>query len=122
MTYRSRYLTTPILPPVIDLLLLDETNPRSVGFQLAALIDHVDQLPRDADENLRTPEQRLVLSMLTEVRLAEIAPLCDEDSEGRRGALESLLDVIGTGLPQLSELITRDYFSHTEARRPADLR
>ena len=91
MTYRSRYLTTPMLPPVIDLLLLDETNPRSVAFQVAALVDHVDQLPRDADEDVRTPEQRLVLSLLTEVRLAEVAQLCDEDSEGRRGALEALL-------------------------------
>jgi len=121
MTYRSRYLTTPMLPPVIDLLLLDETNPRSVAFQVAALVDHVEQLPRDMDENVRSPEQRLVLSLLTEVRLAEIAPLCDEDSEGRRGALESLLNAVGTALPQLSELITRDYFSHAEARKPADL-
>ncbi|MBK8174695.1 MAG: circularly permuted type 2 ATP-grasp protein [Rhodospirillales bacterium] len=121
MTYRSRYLTTPMLPPVIDLLILDETNPRSVGFQVAALVEHVDALPRDLDANVRTPEQRLVLSLLTEVRLAEIAQLCDEDSEGRRGSLEALLDTIGSALPHLSELITRDYFSHTEARRPADL-
>jgi len=121
MTYRSRYLTTPMLPPVIDLLLLDETNPRSVGFQLEALAEHVEQLPRDLDETARSPEQRLVLSLVTEVRLAEIAQLCDEDSEGRRGALDSLLDTVGTGLPHFSELITRDYFSHTEARRPADL-
>jgi uncharacterized alpha-E superfamily protein len=122
MTYRSRYLTTPMLPPAIDLLLLDETNPRSVAFQIAAIVDHVEELPRDADEDVRSPEQRLVLSLLTAVRLAEIAGLCEEDSEGRRGALEALLDKIGAGLPQLSELITRDYFSHAEARRPVDLR
>ena len=121
MTYRSRYLTTPMLPPVIDLLLLDETNPRSVAFQVVALFDHVDQLPRDPDEDVRSAQQRLVLSLLTEVRLAEVAQLCDEDSEGRRGALETLLDTVGAALPHLSELITRDYFSHTEARRPADL-
>jgi uncharacterized alpha-E superfamily protein len=30
MTYRSRYVMTPMLAPVIDLLLLDETNPRSL--------------------------------------------------------------------------------------------
>ena len=34
MTYRSRYLMTPLLAPVLDLLLLDETNPRAVAFQL----------------------------------------------------------------------------------------
>ena len=31
MTYRNRYLTNLQLPPLLDLLLTDETNPRSVG-------------------------------------------------------------------------------------------
>ena len=35
MTYRSRYLMTPLTAPVLDLLLLDETNPRGIAFQLA---------------------------------------------------------------------------------------
>ena len=43
MTYRYRYLTSLQLAPVLDLLLIDETNPRSVGFQLIALADHVRQ-------------------------------------------------------------------------------
>ncbi len=47
MTYRSRYLSTLQPAPVLDLLLSDETNPRSIGFQLAALSDHVEGLPRD---------------------------------------------------------------------------
>ncbi len=47
MTYRSRYLLTPQLAPVLDLLLQDETNPRSVAFQLAALAEHLAALPRD---------------------------------------------------------------------------
>ena len=37
ITYRSRYRLAPMLPLVLDLLLLDESNPRSVAFQLAAL-------------------------------------------------------------------------------------
>ena len=40
MTYRYRYLTSLQLAPLLDLLLVDETNPRSVGFQLAALSEH----------------------------------------------------------------------------------
>ena len=122
MTYRSRYLTTPMLPPVIDLLLLDETNPRSVAFQIAAIVDHVEQLPRDTDETCARRNSVWCSRLLTGVRLAEIAALCEEDSEGRRGALEALLQTIGTGVPHLSELITRRYFSHAEPRRPADLR
>ena len=34
MTYRSRYCSRFQLAPVLDLLLTDETNPRSVAFQL----------------------------------------------------------------------------------------
>lgn len=121
MTYRSRYLTTPILPPVIDLLLLDETNPRSIAFQIAALSDHADQLPRDADTVVRSDEQRIILSLLTEIRLCDIVTLCEPSASGRRLALDKVFASILTKLPKLSELISRDYFSHAEARRPAEL-
>src|SRR5262249_55694960 len=40
MTYRSRYLISLQFAPVLDLLLSDTTNPRSVAFQLVALADH----------------------------------------------------------------------------------
>jgi Uncharacterized conserved protein len=121
MTYRSRYLTTPLVPPVIDLLVLDETNPRSIAFQMSVLADHVDQLPRDTELHVRTTQQREVLSLLTEIRLAEIAELCHQDKDGRRSALDMLLRRIVTTMPRLSELISRDYFSHAEVRRPVDL-
>jgi uncharacterized circularly permuted ATP-grasp superfamily protein/uncharacterized alpha-E superfamily protein len=122
MTYRSRYLTTPILPPVIDLLLLDETNPRSVAFQLVALRDHVDQLPRGGRSgDLRSPEQRLTLALATALQLAEIADVCELDSGGQRARLAELLRRVVDDLPKLSEQITRSYFSLGEARRPADL-
>ena len=47
MTYRSRYLANLQLAAVLDLLLTDETNPRSVAYQLVSIVDHVDKLPRD---------------------------------------------------------------------------
>ncbi len=121
MTYRSRYLTTPILPPVIDLLLLDETNPRSIAFQIAALSAHVDELPRDADRIVRSDQQRLILALLTELRLCDIVALCETSGSGRRRALDAVFASILTKLPKLSELISRDYFSHAEVRRPAEL-
>jgi hypothetical protein len=37
MTYRNRYPGTLEAAPLIDLLVIDETNPRSIGFQFAAL-------------------------------------------------------------------------------------
>ena len=46
MTYRYRYLTSLQLAPVLDLMLADESNPRAVGFQLAALAEHVEAIAR----------------------------------------------------------------------------
>ena len=54
MTYRSRYLMTPLTAPVLDLLLLDETNPRGVAFQLREL----DSAFRAAAERGAAPQPR----------------------------------------------------------------
>jgi uncharacterized alpha-E superfamily protein len=122
MTYRWRYLATPMMAPVIDLLLLDETNPRSVAFQLAALLGHVDNLPAVVSPPARSTEQRIMLSLSTAVRLAEIPVLCRTNAIGYRDALATLLDQLDADLPKLSEAVARDYFSHAEARRPVDLK
>lgn len=122
MTYRWRYLATPMMAPVIDLLLLDETNPRSVAYQIEALRQHVENLPVIVPPPARSDAQRLILSLSTAVRLAEIPALCRASADGYRGALAMLLDQLDACLPHLSEAITRDYFSHAEARRPVDLK
>lgn len=45
VTYRSRYMAKPEWLPVLDLLLLDETNPRSIIFQLKSLKKYLGHLP-----------------------------------------------------------------------------
>ena len=117
MTYRSRYLFTPMLEPVVDLLLLDETNPRSVIFQLAELLTHVDHLPAGGTEAIRTPEQRKVLALVTELRLSEVGPICQIGENGRRETLAVLLQAVVDGLPQVSELIARSFFSLSDSAR-----
>ncbi len=70
---------------------------------------------------MRSDEQRIILSLLTEIRLCDIVTLCEARASGRRLALDGVFASILTKLPKLSELISRDYFSHAEARRPAEL-
>ncbi len=41
ITYRSRYMARPEWLPVLDLLLLDPSNPRSVVFQLEGLVGYL---------------------------------------------------------------------------------
>ncbi len=121
MTYRWRYLTAPMLAPVIDLLLTDESNPRSIAFQISAMERHVNDLPRNLPPPQRGAEQRIILLLSTNIRLAEIPALCERDGRGRRAQLAALLGQVEDGLPDFSEAITRSYFSHAEARPPADL-
>ena len=111
ITYRSRYLTSMQADLVLDLLLLDEANPRSVAYQLARLREHVDQLPGSRSMIRRPPEARIAISLLAAVQLAEVREFMCTDSEGRRAQLENLLNRITGDLRQLSETITRTYFS-----------
>ena len=115
MTYRSRYLLTPQLAPVLDLLLLDETNPRSVAFQLEALDAHLEKLPHGPNEPAAGSEQFGVHDLLAQLRLADITSLCRRSRQGNRPGLEALLGRVTADLPQLTTSITRTYFSHAEA-------
>ena len=113
ITYRSRYLTVLRTDLVLELLLADESNPRSVGFQLAALYDHLTQLPQREEPGRPSRERCHVLKVLTAVRLAQVADLCRQDGQGRLGALEDLIAQVGADMRALSDALTARYLSHT---------
>jgi len=115
MTYRSRYLNTPQLAPVVDLLLLDESNPRSVAFQATALVNHLEQAPRDPLREGLTREQDLAGAMLAALHMADASDLCRRDRQGNRPRLAELLARIAADLSELTTGITRTYFSHADA-------
>lgn len=111
ITYRSRYRLDPSLPLVLDLLLLDETNPRSLAYQLAAVSKHLEGLPDGARGVGLSEDRRLSLSALTAVRLADIEALAQEES---RIGLDELLSAELEILPELSNAIGRHYFNLTD--------
>ena len=99
ITYRRRYLGSLQLDAVLDLLLLDETNPRSLAFQLAALDAHVRRLPRDESLPTRSAEEQLALAVLTRVRLADVDDLC---ALGTRTRARARLDAAAARLRRRS--------------------
>jgi len=111
MTYRSRYRTYLQLAPVLDLLLSDEINPKSLVFQLSALSEHVEDLPKNGLRKYSTPEEKCLLSMLTAVRLADIQLLCRPDTDGNCDDLEKLLSDIEKGIKDFSQQVTQHYLS-----------
>jgi uncharacterized alpha-E superfamily protein len=117
ITYRSRYCSTLQVAPVLDLLLTDETNPRAVVYKLVELAKHVEHLPYDQSLPSLSPAQCLTLSMLTNLRLAEVEALCQADRHGQRARLQALLSQLLADLPALSDTITQHYLSHAEPTR-----
>jgi uncharacterized circularly permuted ATP-grasp superfamily protein/uncharacterized alpha-E superfamily protein len=117
ITYRSRYLTSMQVDLVLDLLLLDEANPRSVAYQLVRLREHIEQLPQSRSLIRRPPEARIATSLLTSVQLAEVSEFMCNDAEGRRANLEKLLSRLTSELALLSSTLTRQYFSQAVPSR-----
>lgn len=116
MTYRSRYLSSHQLDGALDLLILDEGNPRSVHFQLAALYDHVSELPFPSPDGLPSPARQRTRRVLEHLRGVDLAPLLATNHNGWRNNLGELLGDLRSALPEISDLLTRTYFSHTETR------
>jgi uncharacterized circularly permuted ATP-grasp superfamily protein/uncharacterized alpha-E superfamily protein len=120
ITYRTRYLGMLQVPLVLDLLLTDESNPRSIAYQLAALGAHIEKLPR-ADRSPRLPEEaRIALSAMAKTRLADVNALSAADAGSGRPALDALLAELEQEAPQLAESLTRSYLSHAQPSQSLD--
>ncbi len=119
MTYRARYFTMAQLAPVLDLLLCDEDNPRSLAYQVAALAGHVGRFPRERDGGDPGAALLLAHAALAELRGSEVRRLARSRPDGSLPGLEALLEALAFALPELSETIGATYFRHALAVRPA---
>ena len=70
MTHRRLYAVATARETVIDLLLLDDLNPRSILHQLRLIREHVESLPRRETGQRVTPLARRILQMETELATA----------------------------------------------------
>jgi uncharacterized circularly permuted ATP-grasp superfamily protein/uncharacterized alpha-E superfamily protein len=117
LTYRRRYLTQLEATAVVDLLVADETNPRAVAYQIAAIERHLCELPREATHPQESPHTQLVLQLRTKLRLADLRTACQPSKAGVRVGLEALMSyTIGT-LEEITELVSQIYFSLAEVSR-----
>jgi uncharacterized alpha-E superfamily protein len=111
MTYRSRYFTTLQPEPVLDLLMADENNPRSLAFQLADLGEHFERLPQLKSPSSVDRQQQIIAQVLDQIRQADIYALCRPDAVHFRPRLQELLGAVAAILPGVSNAITHGYFS-----------
>jgi uncharacterized alpha-E superfamily protein len=116
-TYRSRYLAAIRTRYVLELLLADESNPRSVAFQAVALLDGVHTLPRQKVDATPPAEYTLAKRLRQTIRDINMDDLKRRDANGQRLALEAHLQTVRSGVADLSDAITARYLSHSAPSR-----
>ena len=122
MTYRSRYYTTLQPLAVLDVLMADETNPRSLDFQLNHIIELYRQLPRHLTQDLEAMYEQLRRLRNLDLRRFEYAlpdgssskppAMKTSASSGGLGQLEHFLRGLEGLLPGWSSNLSSTYFSH----------
>lgn len=123
MTYRARYRTAFQLAPVLDLLLLDESNPKSLAFQLSQLTAHVEELPRQIDRRYASIEERMTLEMLTSIRLLDLTGLaCSSGAPENDEPLNGFLEVTESRLLAFAQQINAHYLTRVTATPHFSLR
>jgi uncharacterized alpha-E superfamily protein len=113
MTYRSRYYANLNLSAVMDLLIVDESNPRSLAFQLVALNTSLDALPDNAKPSYYSLERKLAIDTLHMIRMEEIPALCQQYTDGDRKPMMEFFAEIEARLPQISSAISNRFLVHS---------
>jgi uncharacterized alpha-E superfamily protein len=114
VTYRARYYTTLQPLAVLDVLMADETNPRSLDFQLSHLADLYQKLPRHLAADLKA--MRAALALLRSFDLRKLKyPLPGASAANSADGLTRLagfLRELEGLLPSWSNNLSNRYFSH----------
>jgi uncharacterized alpha-E superfamily protein len=103
ISYRQRYVMIAALAPVIDLVMLDPNNPRSVIFQLDRIETHLGALPRKNSTGRLSPVQQIAASIATGLRTADAAKITDV-----------MVVDIENSLMKLSDAISAAYLTNNE--------
>jgi uncharacterized alpha-E superfamily protein len=116
ITYRTRYLASAQLIPVLDLLLLDEQNPHAVLFQVRTLLRSLSRL----GERFELPSERRLKHLegqLARFSLASLEnPLFGAASvQEVLDGLSALLESISQASAEISDRLGLRFFVHVDA-------
>jgi uncharacterized circularly permuted ATP-grasp superfamily protein/uncharacterized alpha-E superfamily protein len=109
VTYRARYRARPQWQPTLDILVLDESNPRSIAFQARGMADFLARL-----EAAHGPCGRDLLAEPM-ARLAALRP--DHDLAPDSAALADALAGLRAASFAVSDHLSARFFSHAGERR-----
>jgi uncharacterized alpha-E superfamily protein len=111
LTYRARYLGTVQPAPVLDLVLADPSNPRALGFQVAAVAERLAEIGEAGDSLAATAA---ILARRPQALVDDV--LGAPDRGAAAAALPDALFALEDELGALSDAVARRYVSHIRAR------
>ncbi len=118
VNYRYKYRAHIQLPLVLDLMLLDPNNPRSLVYQLDRLKAYLSQLPKPQTGHTLAEHERLVLEAYTLLKLADKDVLAQPDEEtSRYENLHAFLSKMNTLLLAIPGAVSKIYFKHAETQK-----
>lgn len=118
ITHRRRNRASISAESVFETLVLDELNPRSLGFQLVDLETRLAELPAPEGFEQRR-EQRAALAASTQVRLVESEQICARDERGGHSALAAFSAEQRDHLVEVDAGLMLTYFSQVKPRQMA---
>jgi uncharacterized alpha-E superfamily protein len=116
ITYRRRYRSQAQAETMLDLLLLDPGNPRSLRYQLDHLQTAVSLLPRPAAYSL-APDERAVVEAVGAARVADTEALAGMVVDQRRVDLEQHLTAVHGAVTAAALAIDGEHFTHQLPQR-----
>jgi uncharacterized circularly permuted ATP-grasp superfamily protein/uncharacterized alpha-E superfamily protein len=111
INYRRRYQNGINIENALEMILLNDNNPRSLMYQFTQLEIHIADLP--GNKNLLTAESKLLLEATTALKLCDIHELSYTDISIRKH-LDQLLARLQYLLMSLAKTIAHRYFDHAQ--------
>lgn len=115
ISFRRRYRNRADVSCGLAILLVEESNPRSLYYQLDTLRTHLEMLPERPTQSLSLSREKwLIIKSLNDIQLCDLAALSQENpTTGQRASLVTLLDMLIAQLGEFSTIISDQYFDHT---------
>ena len=118
VNYRYKYRAHIQLPLVLDLMLLDPNNPRSLIYQIDRLKNYLSSLPKPETGHTLANHERLILEAYTLLKLADKDNLALPDQQQAQYLnLFSFLSKMYGLLLAIPDSISKTYFKHAENQK-----
>ena len=109
ITFQAQHQQNRELAPLIDLLVQDNDNPRSLAWVARTLRARLSKL---ADTPMGQPDELALL--VPDLQKSDLEALCTRDAEQQLSTLAACLNDCMQSAWQVSDAITARYFSHTD--------